>query len=288
VENVEPGPCAEAQSCIRRPKDLEYMRSFLDPDILSWPLSPDDYNYWDTAEDELRPYEIWRHSEALLGGNLSREHRVDIVVNLNRAIGIRLKTLNELYMFKKIPPRRSKVRIVEEMAELGIIRPILLKHITDLRNAVEHQDEIPPEASRCSELAEFTWYFLRSTDALVRGGCSTFIFSREKLAPLNSFWLSVHNGPELNWKPEIRGWLKPDMMKSSADDRWLAASLNEVKTREEHFNEVLGRSSSDFPPGIIGGSAPDDLAITGVIDGPVEVLRSLARKYFEARMRWLS
>jgi hypothetical protein len=257
------------------------------PDILSWSLSPDDYDYWDTAEAELRPYEIWRHSESLLRGDLSREHRADIVVNLNRAIGVRLKTPNELYMFKKIPPRRSKVHVVEEMAELGIIRPILLKHITDLRNAVEHQDKIPPEASRCSELAEFTWYFLRSTDTLVRGGCSTFIFSQEKAGPFDPFWLSVHNGPELNWKPEIRGWLKPDMISSSNRDGWLVASLSDVRTREEHFNEVIGRSSSDFPPGMPGGSAPEDVTIRGVIDGPVEVLRSLARKYFEARMRWL-
>jgi hypothetical protein len=50
----------------------------------------------------------------------------------------------------------------------NIVLPLMRKVLTDVRNDVTHDFlKRPPDIGRCRELAEFTWYFLKSTDHLL-------------------------------------------------------------------------------------------------------------------------
>ncbi len=43
-----------------------------------------------------------------------------------------------------------------------------MKQLFLIRNDIEHNDATPPDKPRCTELLDVVWYFLKSTDSLVR------------------------------------------------------------------------------------------------------------------------
>ena len=51
---------------------------------------------------------------------------------------------------------------------MELIKPVMLGKLIQIRNAVEHQFSDPPTQDSCIELAEFVWYFLRSTDSIAQ------------------------------------------------------------------------------------------------------------------------
>ncbi|HET9227846.1 MAG TPA: hypothetical protein VFR31_14320, partial [Thermoanaerobaculia bacterium] len=136
---------------------------YLSPDFLTWPIKPEDFDLWNSGQSEDRSYALWSHSQSLLCDAPTREHRADSIANLKRAIYQRVTALNDLYGFKEIPGLQQSRQVLEVMAGLGLVRPILLRSIIDLRNQIEHEDQMPPDESRCKEWVEFVWYFLRST-----------------------------------------------------------------------------------------------------------------------------
>jgi len=53
----------------------------------------------------------------------------------------------------------------------------MLQKLIDIRNPVEHEDVAPPDHEACKVFAEFTWYFLKSTDRMLREVTSSFVLN---------------------------------------------------------------------------------------------------------------
>ena len=99
------------------------------------------------------------------------------------------------------------------MAEVGIIRPLLLKTLLNARNDVEYNDVKPPSVERCREFAEAVWYLLRSTDSILEVGHTEVAFRRDGESgdqPASWFCLEIEYKPKL--KLLLRGKLAPDMI----------------------------------------------------------------------------
>src|SRR5437762_6477744 len=181
---------------------------WLSPEILKWQTESD--SGWPVQDDlRSRSYEILAHAEQVLELPPSELVLVDAITSLRRAIDRRLRALNTLYSFRDIPIRDKPRDLLLLLESLGIIRSHMLQKLIDIRNAVEHEDVAPPDHEACKVFAEFTWYFLKSTDRMLQEVASSF-----ELLPTGSdekyYWLTAEYGPDNQWRPKIRGWIKPE------------------------------------------------------------------------------
>jgi len=245
---------------------------YLNSEFLYWPIIGEDFDFWPVTDDESRPYELWSHAERLLDHSSRREYRADAIANLKRAVYLRISKLNVLYRFKQVPRLNPTQHTMEIMAEVGLIRPVLLRNIVDLRNQIEHEDRIPPDENRCKEWLEFVWYFLRSTDNLLSGGCKALEFRHnDDQVP---YWLVFSNGPGMYSSPLFHGWVSPEMLSEKPQKDWLNVEIAKVELEEElHLGSGMPGSKSR-------------VFIEGKVIGPRNVLVDLARKYFHARHKW--
>jgi hypothetical protein len=261
------------------------MAEYLDPVFLSWPAVPESMDSWAVGEVEGRPYELWRHAENLLEGTPSREFRVDAIANLKRAISSRISMLSSLYLLREVPAAKKNRPLLEILSNFGIVRPTLLRHIMDLRNQIEHEDMLPPEEERCREFVEFVWYFLRSTESLLYGGCRGISFEAAEDHHGHPSWIAVENGPARKWKPEFRGWISPAMLSVAPMLGWLEFEVKGRFTEAESWIENFPNAPPELLEEIIARNS-DILFVEGLVIGPEEALGELARRYFSARLAW--
>lgn len=135
-----------------------------------------DFDYDGAAHNHLdqyvfsRSYKMWRHAESKVTPNAPDLDLADSILWLNRAVNLRTVSLYKDHGLRAIARSlgMNRARPTEVMAEIGLIRPRMLRELTVLRNAVEHEDADPPSLQRCQEFSEFVWYFLRSTDNVAR------------------------------------------------------------------------------------------------------------------------
>ena len=173
--------------------------------VLSWTSavhSADTFHVssWNT------PYRIWSHAAGLLSGIPSELVRSDAVGNLKRALNVRLKHLEGLYRFSHLPLGLRHKATLERLEMLGVVRPLLLRHLLDIRDAIEHKNHKAPTSRRCNELLDIAWYFLKSTDALVAQRPERVAFEHPNETRL---WACF----DITWgkKPKFRisGWFAP-------------------------------------------------------------------------------
>lgn len=143
---------------------------WISPSVLSFEVdgsgSSSDLEHWDL------PYVDVNHAFAILEQHKSTGFLKDAIINLERAIKFRLKMLNDIYRFKNMPATAGKDQL-KSMLDLGLIKPLMLEKITKIRNGVQHNLHASiPQHNECLELAEFAWYFLRSTDGIARSKTS--------------------------------------------------------------------------------------------------------------------
>jgi hypothetical protein len=143
---------------------------WLSLDVFSWsrmafgamlPLSP----------ETRRPFEYLAQAERHLLNGTSDLNRGDAVANIKRALNLRLRQLDAQYRLSRLPLPNRNTGLLQRLEALGLVRPLLLKHLLDVRNRIEHRDTVPPSSRRCHELLDFVWYFLRSTDILADSYC---------------------------------------------------------------------------------------------------------------------
>ena len=115
-------------------------------------------------EDIKRAYELWDHAESLVKDASNAFQLADALSNLKRALNKRLMQIESLYKIKQLFSKNQA--FLETLNEVGIVRPFIIKQLFDIRNGIEHNDKPVPSVSRCRELLDATWYFLRSTDAV--------------------------------------------------------------------------------------------------------------------------
>jgi hypothetical protein len=139
---------------------------FISNVVFTW--EPNVESLSDTEGDWEHAYSYFRHSEKLLSGAPEKHSLIDVVSNLKRAVDYRITHISATYKLKKIPTYTAKKTIWDILAEMEVIKPVMLAKLLEIRNAVEHKFSDPPTQTRCIELAEFVWYFLRSTDSLAK------------------------------------------------------------------------------------------------------------------------
>jgi len=143
------------------------------------------------------------------------------------------------------------------VAELfGIIRPRMFAQLKEVRSLIEHHDRTPPAQERCAELAEFVWYFLRSTDNLVQLVPMNILFRDE-----DPYALSVEGGPEHAWCFTISGG-------SRIPREFLSA------TEEREWFEVKDAQIRPDP-------SSEGVRLQGTMTGPSALIRRLVEAFFE-------
>ena len=155
------------------------MNFWIDKEFLTWKSIVND-SIPQLIDQRRRPYEHWHHANNLLQKHCTEFNLIDVLTTLWRSVNLRLKQLNDIYRFKKIPVTNKPSGLLELMEYFGIIRPLMLKKLKYIRNAIEHEDKNIPDIDNCIELSEFVWYFLRSTDPLAMKSIGTFSLNRGK------------------------------------------------------------------------------------------------------------
>src|SRR6516165_6599061 len=143
-------------------------------EVLDWPTSTGlTLNGRSSWESHSEPR---NDANDRLADGASEQARAVAILQLRRAVEFRDKVLRDTYSLDKIPgfPKTSYYKI---LLDVQVILPIMRKHLIDIRNAISHDDtEKPPDLHRCRELAEFTWYYLKSTDHLLSSPIATLDF----------------------------------------------------------------------------------------------------------------
>jgi hypothetical protein len=247
------------------------------------------------SEPRRRPYEMWNHARSVLAIDATRDQRIDGVTTMKRAINLRLRQLEELYHLRKLPILGRPNAMLDLLCRLGIAQPNMVRRLTDIRNAVEHEDADPPQGADCDMFLELVWYFLRSTDRLVEQAVDTFeLIPPDATDEPGPYWLEISLGKDLRWPPTMFGWLPEKMTLDQSVTGWAPIRVEKMNTRAEHRAsltaslkaEVFGDTGEDqhteFDPLVLErGTEPEDVFIRGVIDGPPEFVSKLVRRYFE-------
>jgi hypothetical protein len=211
-----------------------------------------------------RPYQLPRHAEDKLTPSASELDLVDSITTLKRAAHDRKDALTKEYNLKRIPISSLPNDQLERLAFFEIIRPIVLRTLVEIRNYIEHEGARPPELIRCKEIAEYVWYFLRSTDPLLRVIIDTYnLHSKDD----EDYWIEVRTGPLHDWSIEVRGWLPQNLFSNRERHDWLALSGVVQLAKPRHGIGGEGRNS-------------EDVYVTGRVLGPRGALVSIYRQYF--------
>jgi hypothetical protein len=249
-------------------------KMWLSPEFLDW-TAYTQVSFTDGNRE--RAYEIWSHSEQTLGQYGDDFHLVDAITTLKRSMSHRLQLLKTLYGFDAMPLTGIPKRTIEQLAFFGIVRPVMLSRLIDIRNAVEHEDSAPPDPGTCHELLDFVWYFLRSTDRLVAWQTTEIELESEPYTDGfdNCYELVLDFDPPRNWTPYFQGWVSPSMLSASKRDNWFEVQLDRMETRDEVRSHIQGDLSAHEH------RYSDDLFIKGSVMGPENRMRTIFDLYFQ-------
>jgi hypothetical protein len=237
-------------------------------DILSWETFPEGgVKYEDMSGLLRRPYHLLRHAEDKLRSTPSELDLVDVITTLKRAAFHRKGAIDKHYALKHIPISDLPKDPLERLAFFGIVKPIVLGALVDIRNSIEHSDGSPPGLERCKEMVEYVWYFLRSTDALIRSIPKTYILGTDDSDDPKCYCLNIHTGPSNDWRVETHGWL-PDSMITMSERAGSCLVEGNLQRAKDHAR-AEGRHRS-----------PEDAFINGKVLGPRGELVRLYRHYF--------
>jgi hypothetical protein len=170
-----------------------------------------------SEEKAARAYAHWQLAADLNMPGADDVHRGTVIQKLWNAVDVRVRTLHEAYSLSHLRPilaSGKKSTTLDVLEHLGLVRPLILRKIKDIRNTVEHQDKGVPGHSDCENLVDTVWYFLRSTDSLAMERQTTFDLSSgvptgrsEDSRQFISFTMG-----EASWNVHARGWFWPHEM----------------------------------------------------------------------------
>jgi hypothetical protein len=187
-----------------------------------------------------RSYRMWRHAESKITPDAHDLDLADSILWLNRTVNFRTKSLSKDHALRSISASLEidKKRSSEIMAEIGLIRPRMLRELIVLRNAVEHEDAAPPSLERCQEFSEFVWYFLRSTDDIARLKLTSLdLISTSR----TDDWVVIDFEVD-NAKLSLRGKLGIEQVSWTRRDEWTYVELTEkprIKANAVLFNGII-------------------------------------------------
>lgn len=243
---------------------------------------------WDAVSDgaSIRPpnslhrtYELWNHANDILAKHTTKDYLSDAISNLNKAIGTRIKMLNENYHFNKSPFKAKDKKIYKQLEEFGIVRPKLINEITEFRNNIEHNDKTPPPHKKCQDFLEICWYFLKATDLYVLYIKDSILFENPKN---NKYWVSVNFNFEKGWSASIRGWLTPTDISISDTSDFIKIRVERSETRQQ----FIDRSSRKDKKGFFTdedqrGQNPEDVYFSGQLLSNQGEFAAITKQYFK-------
>ena len=209
----------------------------------------------------------------------------DGIAALRRAINQRVRHLFSSYALRTIGITPRPRGTLELLQHLGLIKPMLLKRLIDVRNLIEHEDGPPPNKEVCAELSEFTWYFLRATDpaaSAVRVAIGLTIPQDEDHFFVYDGWglgIKLTTGPEEQWRIKIDAALPAELFSRKERVGWIPVGLSYMETRAEWFetNKSVGLTpKNDLEPYSL-----DDLFLKGEVGSLVRRVE-IYRLYFAA------
>ena len=251
---------------------------WLSPEILAWQALS---FVGDPPNEDLvsRSYAMLEHAEKLLQHPSSDLSLVDVVTTLRRAVDRRVRALHAVYSFRTIPVRDKPNDPLLLLEFFGIVRSRMFQKLVDIRNAVEHEDATPPDLETCKDFAEFTWYFLRSTDRILQNVTDGF-----ELQPFGHderyYSLRVTYGPENSWKPSVWGWIRPGMMIERPEAEWIYLNLEKSETRKELTKRLRGTPGAVKRNEDGRGRNSNDVCISGEVRGPASAILRISKTYF--------
>jgi hypothetical protein len=261
--------------------ETEWRRIWLSPQVFEWELEVVVSRSVEERSALRRSYQGWAHADRLIQAHDDEHYLSDAIVGLHRVVDRRVRRLNELYRFRKIPIQGKPKELWELMNYVGIIRPRMFAHLKQVRRLIEHHDGSPPLQDRCAALSEFVWYFLQSTDGLITEVIQYFNLEDDSkpwppqfqaaLARIGTpsdmafYALQIEGGPDQEWRFTINGTVPRGFISTSETREWL--EVEDAQTCE--WLEV--EDASEY------------IGICGTITGPSEPLRRLVEAYFQAR-----
>ncbi|SFP22881.1 hypothetical protein SAMN05216343_104175 [Oscillibacter sp. PC13] len=202
-------------------------------DFLSWPIFCEASSSVD-IHILNRAYEIWEHAKTLIEQGQNSFSMSDGILNLKRCLNQRIRAIKALYPIDKIE-FPGKLKGDFELFEFyGLAKPFLLKNLLDIRNAIEHSDAPPPSWERCRELLDIVWYFLKSTDGLVRSVKTDFYFEEYFESPYSIIF-------EMDYQPHRQfafwGWFPADQVFREYAVSRVPINAHSVRTAEQLSNK---------------------------------------------------
>ena len=189
-----------------------------------------------------RSYEHLQRAEYFLAcDTVSSDHdRADCISNLRKCLSHRLKHFESVYNLRSALPAPTKRHYLEVLADLGVIRPSLIKGLLEVRNDVEYNDATPPDLARCCEFVDIVWYFLRSTDAMLHTQRTEIMLTPPDSDPWDSvYWCSVDVQYTPPFDVTLSGWI-PSRLASATE----ASSHLIVEAESFHTNSELESESA--------------------------------------------
>lgn len=210
-------------------------RIYISPDVLCWRAMPGGGIVL-PERDKRRAYEHLRRAEHFLSlPNNNEADLADSLSNLRRALTHRIQVLDQVYRLRIPLDAGEKKPFLELLAQIGAVRPTLLKALLEARNAVEYNDRRPPSKKRCQELADSVWYFLRSTDTLVTVQRSDIELTPPEDGNLPEVY---HAGFRIiysrRFRVEFSGWF-PEELVSFKEKSWWAVEAEDYGTKVERW-----------------------------------------------------
>lgn len=212
------------------------MECWLSKDIWNWDARYESGTELD-AEAWKRAYEIWDRAKFLIDKNDNLFCLSDGITNLKRSINQRLKNIEKVYHFKNIDFENKAKGYLELLEQFDIVRPLIMKELLRIRNEIEHNDALPPNANRCQELVDIVWYFLKSTDSLVQILKKSYYFQfydDEGSETQYGFSVSVDYNSHSNLK--ICGWFPASIVSLSEKEDFLEVFLKDFNGPEKFKN----------------------------------------------------
>lgn len=255
------------------------MELWLTSDVFSWATSVETANI-SRGREWFRAYEIWEHADLVLQQTCNEFHLIDVITTLKRAVDNRLRLLDKLYKFKRIPIKEKPSDLLQILYYMDIVRPIMVEKLIQIRNSVEHEDASPPDYKDCMVFSEFVWYFLRSTDNLVREIVLTFnLYPAE--SELNMYSVGCGMGIEHEWNPTIGGWVPSHLISDESRDDWLRITGEKFDRLSDYLDYSQESHSDEGDQSKNDGPQSEVTYFKGEIRGPAECLKRLFQLYFK-------
>jgi hypothetical protein len=199
------------------------------------------YSMFTSKEPMLRAYEIHSHAEELLRRARSQLDRVDAVTTLKRAVDQRLRRIDELYDLRSIPIRDKPQKLLDILEYFGVARPLMVRELLAIRNAVEHHDEPPPDMAELNRFVDLVWCFLRSTD--INADRVTEHMGFDESDDHRGLGFEIEVKPP-DWSFSFAGWLAPWHVSEVQIDGW-AIAHGVIEDVEPQW-DLTGRETTDL------------------------------------------